>query len=154
MLKVATSRTRPQPNSGMPRDDEPRQTESSSADKENARPENKHRRPESENERQESAHGRNAPDARTTTMDASEGLTTCVDLVVTIEAPKTSPPSPTLKGETTLEPFHPKQRRWLAARVAAPTHLHPVFVISKNFSSRAPLVPPQHGTHHRCHGPR
>jgi hypothetical protein len=68
------------------------------------------------------------PMSRTTATDASEGLTTCVDLVITFKAPKTSPSSPTLEGETALETFLTKQRRWLPARAAASTNLHPAFL--------------------------
>jgi hypothetical protein len=69
---------------------------------------------------------------RTTTTDAFEGLTACVDLMITLEAPKASPPSPTLEGHTTVETFLLKQRRWLAAGAAAPTDLHPFFFISSS----------------------
>jgi hypothetical protein len=55
----------------------------------------------------------------------------CAELVATLEAPKASPSSPTLKGETTLSTFLLKQRRWHAARTTATTHLHPVFLDSK-----------------------
>jgi hypothetical protein len=70
--------------------------------------------------------------ARTTTTDASEGPTACADLVATLEAPKASPSSPTLEGETTLNAFLLEQRRWRAARTAATTHLHPVSLASKS----------------------
>jgi hypothetical protein len=69
---------------------------------------------------------------RTTTSDASERAMTSANLVVTLETLETSPSSPTLEGETTLETFRSKQRRWLLVGVAAPTHLHPDFVISNN----------------------
>jgi hypothetical protein len=56
--------------------------------------------------------------------------------VVTLEAPKASPTSPTLEGETTLEAFIPKQRgRRLTARTATPTHLNPVSLVSKSINS-------------------
>jgi hypothetical protein len=48
------------------------------------------------------------------TTDAYEGLTTCASLVVMREAPKASPPGPTIEGETTLEAVLPKQRQRLA----------------------------------------
>jgi hypothetical protein len=66
------------------------------------------------------------------TSDASEGLTTCADLVVTLKAPKASPTSPTLESETTLEAFLPRRSRWLAARETASTHLHPVILVPKS----------------------
>jgi hypothetical protein len=44
----------------------------------------------------------------TATPDASEGLAACVDLVATLEAPETSPTSPTLEGAAALETFMPK----------------------------------------------
>jgi hypothetical protein len=66
------------------------------------------------------------PMSRTMTTDASEGLMTCVDLMVTLKAPKASPSSPTLEGKTTLETFRSKQRRWLPARAAASPNLHNV----------------------------
>jgi hypothetical protein len=40
-----------------------------------------------------------------------------------------------LEGETTLEAFLPKQRRWLAAGATAPIHLYPVIVVSKSINS-------------------
>jgi hypothetical protein len=40
---------------------------------------------------------------RTATTDASEGLGAYPDLVVKLEAPKASPTSPMLEGETMLE---------------------------------------------------
>jgi hypothetical protein len=70
--------------------------------------------------------------ARTTTTDASERPTTSADLVATHEAPKASPLSPTLEGETTLSAFLLEQRSWRAARTAATTHLHPVILASKS----------------------
>jgi hypothetical protein len=73
---------------------------------------------------------------RTTTTDASEGLTTCADLVVTLEASKASPPSPTLEGETTLEAIPLKQRRWLAAGATPPTDMNPAFVVSNIINSK------------------
>jgi hypothetical protein len=69
---------------------------------------------------------------RTTTSDASEGLTTCADLVATLKAPKASPTSPTLESETTLEAFLPRRSRWLAAGATASTHLHPVILVPKS----------------------
>jgi hypothetical protein len=68
---------------------------------------------------------------RTTIADASEELTTRADLVAMLEAPKTSPPSPPLEGETPLESFLSKRRQWLAAGAAALTHLQPAFLVSK-----------------------
>jgi hypothetical protein len=64
------------------------------------------------------------------TPDVSVRPTTHADLVATLEAPKVSSSSPTLEGESTLETFLSKQRRWLAAVAAAPPHLHPTFVVS------------------------
>jgi hypothetical protein len=52
--------------------------------------------------------------------------------MIMLEAPKASPPSPTLEGDTSVETFLLKQRRWLAAGAAAPTHLHPFFFISRS----------------------
>jgi hypothetical protein len=69
-----------------------------------------------------------------TTSDASKGLTESVGPVATLEAPKASPLSPMLEGETMLEAFLSKQRRWLAAGAAAPTHLHPAFLVPKSGS--------------------
>jgi hypothetical protein len=69
-------------------------------------------------------------------MDASEGLTTCPDLVVTVEASKASPLSPALEGETTLEAIPLKQRRWLAAGVTPPTHMNPTFIVSNRINSK------------------
>jgi hypothetical protein len=48
--------------------------------------------------------------------------------MATLKAPKTSSSSPTLEGETTLKTFLLKQRRWLLARAAASTNLHPAFL--------------------------
>jgi hypothetical protein len=70
----------------------------------------------------------------TATPDASEGLAACVDLVATLEAPETSPTSPTLEGAAALETFMPKQRRWLTAEATAPTNQHPAFVVSRSGS--------------------
>jgi hypothetical protein len=78
------------------------------------------------------------PMTRTTTLNASKGLTTCADPMATIETPKASPSGPSLEGKTTLETFLAKQRRWLAA---APTHLHPSFFVSKNSTCRRERVP-------------
>jgi hypothetical protein len=79
------------------------------------------------------------PVTRTTTTDASKGSTTCVVLMAMIETPETSPSSPTLEGEATLETFLSKRRRWLTARAVAPPHLHPAFLISKSGSCNAGL---------------
>jgi hypothetical protein len=89
---------------------------------------------------------------RMTTSEASEGFTASVDMVGTLEALKASPMSPTLEDETTLEAFLPKQRRWLVAGAAAPTHLYAVFLIFMrvNNDHGAPLVPPHLGAHQRC----
>jgi hypothetical protein len=57
-------------------------------------------------------------------------------MVVTLEAPKTSPTSLTLESETTLEAFILKQSRWLAVRASAPTHLHPAILVAKSVNSR------------------
>jgi hypothetical protein len=54
--------------------------------------------------------------------------------VVTLEAPKASPTSPTLEGEATLEAFLLRRRRWLAAGAATSTHLNPVILVSKSVS--------------------
>jgi hypothetical protein len=57
--------------------------------------------------------------------------------VVTLEAPKASPPSPTLEGEATLEALLPKLRRWLTAgtaRTAVSAHLHPVIIVTKSIN--------------------
>ena len=75
----------------------------------------------------------------TTTSNASEGLTTCANLVVTLKAPKAPSSSPTLEGETALEAFLPKRRRWLADGAPAPTHLHPVFLVSNSRETTAGL---------------
>jgi hypothetical protein len=77
---------------------------------------------------------------RTSTTDASEGLTACADLVVTLEAPTASPTRPTLEGETTLGTFLLKQRRWLAAGAAASTHLYPISLASISGSSREAII--------------
>jgi hypothetical protein len=79
------------------------------------------------------------PMSRTTTTDAFEGLTTCVDLMVTLKAPKTSPPSPTLEGETTLETFLSKQRRRLPTRAAASANFHPAFLALFHLTLHAQL---------------
>jgi hypothetical protein len=94
-------------------------------------PKNEHESPESENEQRESVHDRNAPDDPTT-PNASEKLAACVDLVVTLKAPKASPTNSTLEGETMLEAFFHKQKRWLEARVAGSTHMHPIFLVSNS----------------------
>jgi hypothetical protein len=52
--------------------------------------------------------------------------------MIMLEAPKASPPSPTLEGDTMVETFLLKQRRWLATGAAALTHLHPFFFISRS----------------------
>jgi hypothetical protein len=52
--------------------------------------------------------------------------------MIMLEAPKASPPSPTLEGDTAVETFLLKQRRWLATGAAALTHLHPFFFISRS----------------------
>jgi hypothetical protein len=61
-MHAKASDARPQPNSGITRDDEAEQMESVSAGREHERPTNKHECPENKNDRQESVHGRNAPD--------------------------------------------------------------------------------------------
>jgi hypothetical protein len=71
---------------------------------------------------------------RTIATDASGGPTASADLVDTFEALKASPSCPTLEGKTTLKTILPKHRRWLAARAAAPTHVHPVSLLSKSIS--------------------
>jgi hypothetical protein len=75
------------------------------------------------------------PMTRTTTPDASEGCSASVDLVITLEAPKISPTSPTLEGDTTLEAFVLKRSRWLVAEATAPTHLHPAILVTKSVNS-------------------
>jgi hypothetical protein len=74
------------------------------------------------------------PMTQTATTDASEGFTACVDLMVTLQTPKASSSSPTLERQTTLKTFLLKQRRWLTARAAAKTHLHPAFLVSMDGS--------------------
>jgi hypothetical protein len=49
--------------------------------------------------------------------------------MIMLEAPKASPPSPMLEGDTTLETFLLKQIQWLAAWAATSTHL---FFVSKS----------------------
>jgi hypothetical protein len=44
---------------------------------------------------------------------------------------------PTLEGEAALETFMPKQKKWLTAEAAAPTHLHPAFLVCKSDISGA-----------------
>jgi hypothetical protein len=61
-MHAKASDARPQPNSGITRDDEAEQTKSVSAGREHERLANEHECPENENDRQESVHGRNAPD--------------------------------------------------------------------------------------------
>jgi hypothetical protein len=95
-LHAKASDTRPQPNFGITRDDKAEQTESGSAGKEHECPANEHgcRRARTVGSKARTAE--TLPMSRTTTTDAFEGLTTCVDLMVTLKAPKTSPSSPTL----------------------------------------------------------
>jgi hypothetical protein len=52
-----------------------------------------------------------------------------------LEAPKASTRSPTLEGKTMLEALLTKERRRLAVGATTPTHLHPVFHVSKSVSS-------------------
>ena len=73
---------------------------------------------------------------RAITSDTSEGPSTCADLVATLKAPKTPSSRPTLEGETTIETFIPTWRRWRAIGTAAPTNLHPTFLITWSGSSR------------------
>jgi hypothetical protein len=110
------------------RDNETEQTKSGSAGKENERTKNEHESPESENKRQEARTSETLLMTMTTTINAYEGLMTCVDLIITLKASKASPSSRTLEGETMFNTFLSKQRRWLATREAAPTHLQPGFV--------------------------
>jgi hypothetical protein len=62
--------------------------------------------------------------------------------VATLKAAKAPPTSPALESETTLKTFLLKQRRWLAAGAAVPTHLDPAFLISRsdNASSKEVAV--------------
>lgn len=69
------------------------------------------------------------PVTRTTTSDASEGPSTCADLVAMLKAPETPPSSPMLEGETPVETFFPKRRRWRMTEMTAPTHQHPTILI-------------------------
>jgi hypothetical protein len=81
------------------------------------------------------------PMTRTTTTDAFEGTAACVDLMVTLEAPKASPSSPTLEGQTTLKTFRLKQRRRLTARATAlPTCTQPSPCSSTFCLPACPLV--------------
>jgi hypothetical protein len=52
------------------------------------------------------------------------------------EAPKASPTSQTLEGETKLEAFLSKKIQWLTTEAAAPTHMYPVIITSKSINSR------------------
>jgi hypothetical protein len=72
---------------------------------------------------------------RTTTTDASEGLKACVDVLATLEGTEPSPTSPMLEGETTLKAFLLMQRRRLAVKAAAPTHLYPAFLATKSVNN-------------------
>jgi hypothetical protein len=45
-----------------------------------------------------------------------------------------------LEGDTTLEAFLPKGRRWLTAGAAAPAHLYQVFLISTSISGRSEVA--------------
>jgi hypothetical protein len=65
---------------------------------------------------------------------------TCADLVATLEAPKAPPSSPTLEGETTLETFLPKQRRWLTAEASTLTHLRPAFLVSMSGNNSKEVI--------------
>jgi hypothetical protein len=68
---------------------------------------------------------------RSMTGDTSKGLMACVDRMITLKAPKASPPSQMLEGDTTLETFLLNQIQWLATWAAASTHL---FFVSKSGS--------------------
>jgi hypothetical protein len=75
---------------------------------------------------------------RTTTADAPEGRTARADLVVTLEAPKASSPSPMLEGEATLDTFPQRLRGSSLAEAAPPTQMLPSPSIKAAVAERPP----------------
>jgi hypothetical protein len=107
MLQATAGGTRPQPNSETSRDDKAERAESGSAGKEHMHPKNEHESPKSETSSGKARTAETLPMTRRHRMHLKGSL--CVDVVVTLEASKASPTSPTLEGETMLEAFFHKK---------------------------------------------
>jgi hypothetical protein len=72
---------------------------------------------------------------RVTATNASEIVTTCVDLVAMLEAAKAPSTSPMLEGEATLDTFPRRLRGSALAEAAPPTHMLPSFLSFNQGSS-------------------